>query len=376
MSLRNTGKNILAIFLGITISVVLLEGLLRIFQPIEYRVKGNKIELPRDKKYQIFNDNTDKLDSVISISWNHLGFRGESPPKNFDGCLTIIAIGGSTTECTLVSDGKTWCDILASKLKERFRPVWLNNGGLNGLSTFGHFILMENIIVKIKPKVVLFLVGANEIGLTVPCGYDQNYLKKISDRGWLACFWDGLINHSQLLSYAVNFHRYSKAYCMGLTHPILDFPHLKRVEITSAREQAALREQEQYLQPYAERLIRLIELCRGNGIEPIFITQPAVFGDLIDPTTGADLAKGESWARNGKLLWEILELYNDAVRTTAAQHHVYVIDLAKEMPKNTKYYYDTYHFTNAGCQRVAEIIDQHLVPFLMKKFPQFAVSNQ
>ena len=42
MALRNVGKNILAILIGISLSLVLLEGLLRIFEPIEYRVKGNK----------------------------------------------------------------------------------------------------------------------------------------------------------------------------------------------------------------------------------------------------------------------------------------------------------------------------------------------
>jgi lysophospholipase L1-like esterase len=376
VSLRNTGKNILAIFIGITLSFVLLEGLLRIFQPIEYRVKGNKIKLPRDKKYKFTNDKTDKLDKVISVSWNHMGFRGELPAKNFSEYLTIITLGGSTTECTLISDGKTWCDILAKKLKSRFSPIWLNNGGLNGTTTFGHIIFMEDYIVKIRPKVILFLVGANDFGLLAPWEYDRQHLKK-PVTSWLASGWEKLIQESEVLDYALNFYRYSKAKRMGLTHPILDFPHLKHVEISPEKEQASLREhQEKYLKAYAQRLTRLIELCRENGIEPVFITQPAVFGDLIDPSTGTDLAKAESWSWNGKVLWEILELYNDTVRITAAQHQAYMIDLAKEMPKNTKYYYDTYHFTNAGCQQVAEIINQRLVPFLEKKFPQYAVSNQ
>ena len=45
--LRTIIKNILAVLFGISrISLVLLEGLLQIFQPIAYRVRGNKIELP------------------------------------------------------------------------------------------------------------------------------------------------------------------------------------------------------------------------------------------------------------------------------------------------------------------------------------------
>jgi lysophospholipase L1-like esterase len=373
--MRNTGKNLLAILIGILVSVVLLEGLLRIFQPIEYRVKANKIKLPRDKKYQFTNDKTDKVDRIIYTSRNHAGFRGELPPPNFAEVLTIIAIGGSTTECTLISDGKTWCDLLAQKLMGRFKPVWLGNGGLNGMSTYGHITFVEDYIIRLKPKVALFLVGANDIGLETYRPDDLNYFKK-RITGVLASGWEKLLNHSEVLDYGINFYRYYKAKRMGLVHPILDFPRLKQVEVPPERVQAILQEhQEKFLKSYAQRLTKLIELCRDHHIEPVFITQPTVFGNLIDPLTGADLAKAEAWGWNGKVLWQILELYNDVVRDTGRRQQVYMIDLAREMPKSTAFYYDTYHFTNAGCQRMAEIIYRHLAPFLEKHFPQFIATN-
>lgn len=371
--MRSISKNVLAIFIGITLSFVLLEGLLRVFEPIEYRVKGNKIKLPRDKKYQFSNDKTDKLDRVIFSSRNHMGFRGEVPPPNFPEALTIVAIGGSTTECVLISEGKTWCDLLAAKLKTRFNPVWLGNGGLDGMSTYGHIIFVEDYIIKLKPKVALFLVGANEIGLGTYRADDLNHLKK-PILGFLAAGWEKFINDSEVMDYAINFYRYYKAKRMGLVHPILNFAELPHVEIPPEKVQALLREhKEKYLRPYAQRLTKLIELCRQNGIEPVFLTQPAVFGNLIDPVTGADLAKAASWRVNGATLWQILELYDDVVRHTAAQQQVFVIDLARELPKTTAYFYDTYHFTNAGCQQVAAIIAQHLEPWLAEKYPQYAV---
>jgi lysophospholipase L1-like esterase len=375
MTLRNVGKNILAILLGISLSFCLFEGLLRIFQPIEYRVKGNKIKLPRDKKYHFINDKSDKLDRVVSTSWNHLGFRGEMPPKNFSEYLTIIAVGGSTTECTVISDGKTWCDLLAGNLKEKFRPVWLGNAGLNGMSTYGHIISLEDYLIKIKPRVVLFLVGANDVGMDTYRDGDLEHFKK-PVTGWLASSWEKLVNRSEVLGYALNFSRYAKAKRMGLIHPVLDFPHLKQVEVPPEKEQRVLRDhQEKYLKPYARRLGKLIALCRDNGIEPVFITQPTVVGDLLDPATGTDLGKIECGDWNGKELWKILELYNGVLRETCRQHQVYVVELARELPKNTEYFCDTYHFTNAGCQRVAAIISQHLSKFLAEKYPQFAVSK-
>ena len=78
MSMKKISKNLLAILIGITLSFVLLEGLLRVFEPIEYRVKGNKIKLPRDKKYQFSNDKTDKLDRVIFSTTQPYGVPGRN----------------------------------------------------------------------------------------------------------------------------------------------------------------------------------------------------------------------------------------------------------------------------------------------------------
>jgi hypothetical protein len=40
-------KNILAVLLGLTLALMALEILLRLVQPIEHRVRGNKIAYPR-----------------------------------------------------------------------------------------------------------------------------------------------------------------------------------------------------------------------------------------------------------------------------------------------------------------------------------------
>ena len=361
---KNILKNILTVVIGLVLSFSLLEGLLRIFQPIEYRVRGNKIWLPQDRKYQLTNDKTDKLDKIIYTTRNHMGFRGEPPPKNFGDYLTIIAVGGSTTACELISDHKTWCDLLAVNLKNKFKSLWLNNAGLDGHSTYGHIVLMEDYIIKIRPKVVLFLVGANDIGLETSRIYDQDQFKKPL-AGLIAPLWDRLVNKSEVLIYSINFCRFFKAKKMGLTHTLWNFREKNQFDISAEQVPLIILEQKQkYLTPYAERLNRLIDICRQNSIEPVFITQPSVLGDLFDPTTGVNLARVNSTGWNGKVYWQVLELYNDVVRHIAAKHHVGLIDLARKMPKRTEYYYDLYHFTNAGCHKFADIVYQSLYPLL------------
>ena len=276
-------KNLLTVAISLLLSFILLEGLLRIFQPIEYQVRGNKIWLPQDRKYQLTNDKTDKLDKIIYTSRNHMGFRGEPPPKNFAEYLTIIAVGGSTTACELISDNKTWCDLLAVKLKSKFKSLWLNNAGLDGHSTYGHIVLMEDYIIKIRPKVVLFLVGANDIGLETSRIYDQDQFKKPLT-GLFAPLWDRLVNKSEVLIYSINFCRFFKAKKRGLTHTLWNFHEMNPFDIPAEKVPPIMLEQKQkYLTPYAERLNRLIEISRQNSIEPVLITQPSVLGDLFDP---------------------------------------------------------------------------------------------
>ena len=155
-------KNMLALLLGLLLALVLLEGLIRIFEPIEFRVRGNKLQLFINRNFIIKDLGIPKLDQVIYLNTNWLGFRGKNPPKDFIDYLTIIAVGGSTTYCPYNSEGKTWVDLLGKKLEKPFPKLWINNAGWDGVSTIGHLVLMEDIIVKLKPKVVLFLVGAND----------------------------------------------------------------------------------------------------------------------------------------------------------------------------------------------------------------------
>ena len=166
MKPHNLVKN-LGVFLGgCLVALAVLEVLLRVYNPLEIRFRPDRIVLPVHKRY-IF-DNTEKFPTKLAKTTIHtknsLGFRGEAPPPDFRDYLTIITIGGSTTECFYLSDGRTWPDLLGQKLSREFHRVWVNNAGLDGATTYRHLILMEDYIVTLRPKVVLFLMGINDVG--------------------------------------------------------------------------------------------------------------------------------------------------------------------------------------------------------------------
>ena len=105
---------------------------------------------------------------------------------------------------------------------------------------------------------------------------------------------------------------------------------------------------------------------------PVLMTQPALFGPGIDPETGVDLSRVAVGDHRGGLQWQILELYNDVTRQVARDKRVTLIDLAHDMPHDSRFYYDYYHFTNAGAAQVAQIVSEPLQQALRMQFPELS----
>jgi hypothetical protein len=97
------------------------------------------------------------------------------------------------------------------------------------------------------------------------------------------------------------------------------------------------------------------------------VTQPAVAGIGRDPTTGIEFSR----LRYGEFFQRSFEIYNDTMRHLAQSENVYLIDLGRAMPKDTKYYIDNMHYTDVGAKKVAELVGAGLLPYLARKFPSF-----
>lgn len=363
INLSNFLKNILLVLAGLILSLILLEVGLRLFPPFEMRFKPDRIVLPVNKRY-IF-DNTAKFPTKLPWTTIHtkntLGFRGAPPPANFADYLTLVTIGGSTTECFYLSDGKTWTDLLGARLSRDFPKLWINNAGLDGATTYRHLILLEDYVVKLQPKLVLFLVGINDVGVGEI--HDQ-------PKGGLGGWLKAMTNKSEVYSLGLNIYRYSVARNRGLHHEEVNLKAQGSLDVPEAVQQETLRKyRQESLKFYRDRLEQLVRVSRAHGIEPVLITQPTLYGPGIDPATGVDLAKIKLGDHlNGVLMYAVMTMYNDTLRQVGAENGVLVIDLAREMPHNSVYYYDYLHYTEAGAARVAEIIYRDLRPFITVRF--------
>ena len=363
-----------AILAGFFLSFVLLEFIFYFYQPFALRVRGGRISLPMNCRTVFSNHSFSKIDPEVIQTRNSLGFRGKDPPADFTEHLTVITVGGSTTECFYLSDDRTWPARLEVMLAENIPRVWINNAGLDGHSTHGHLHLLDQYITSLRPQIVLFLIGLNDIGNQGPLAFDKQ-LERTSEQGRniVEKSYFFVLQNSAVLSLLDNFRRYRKAARAGLVHRnvshhqlILDASNTPEM---SDDEWSQLRDQHrtEYLPRYEQRVRQLVETCRSHNITAVLVTQPALYGPALDDVTQVDLGRVNVNGMSGHTRWKLLELYNDVTRKVASEQELLLIDLAVKMPKSSRYYYDYHHFTNDGADVVADLIHAELAAFLKRQ---------
>ncbi len=234
--LKSISANLALGLAGCVLAVLLAEAALRLFDPIPQRLRGDLLQLPRDIQYTIENTHNPKLADRIVHTKNALGFRGPELPWE-RRALVGFAMGGSTTECYYLGDGLDWPNRMGEKLRLAFPGFWINNAGLDGHSTYGHRLLLEQRLLRLEPDLILFLVGANDIGRGDLEAYDAIDMSAASREARTSRLTRAA-RHSALLSLLLNVWRSQEARSRGMSHEALD---LAATPTLPFREQAVRR---------------------------------------------------------------------------------------------------------------------------------------
>jgi len=357
-------KNALTILLGIFLALVVLEVGLRIINPFEMRVRGNQIILPVNKVYELRNIQVPGLQQEVRHTKNSLGFRGPEPKEAHPEAIRIFAIGGSTTESFYQPDGYDWPAIAENVLLANGLNVWMNNAGLDGHSTFGHNILLNDFLIDLKPDIILVMAGLNDVSRLE---MDETNIRRGLQFGSRREVVTSLAHYSEIMATMLHLHRVYVASRQGLRHAFLDFSSLGEIEYPFNHIDEVLEYQEEwFLDGFRARLTAFVETSLRNEIKPVLITQATAVGFGIDPHTGIDLAAVDLGGFSGALFWSMVEQYNDVIREIAKKNDLLLIDLARELYKNTLFFYDAVHMTDAGAAETGQIIGTRLSEWLEK----------
>jgi GDSL-like Lipase/Acylhydrolase family len=345
--LKGIFSKIIYLFYVLIIVAIALEVFLRFFSPVPVRLKGNEVVLPKNQKYTLPNEKFTKLSKNAIHTKNSVGFRGEEWDVNSKR-TKIIFIGGSTTECFFIDDNKHWPFLVSKKLGPQFL---VNNAGLNGHSTKGHIALLNGYLSELKPDYAFFLIGINDMATTENGGnsFDAKLTEKNAEYYVLQ-----IEEYSRLVNLIHSFYRSYQAFKLGVRDNAewnlkkqYNQKYLSQDEmnkVLNLHKKAQIH--------YAESVITLINICKKNAVKPVFITQPLLFGEGIDPTSGIDLGSYEVYNMSGKQYFQKLEMYNQTLSDLCKEQNIKCIDLAKLLPKDSKYFFDDMHFSDAGCVKV------------------------
>lgn len=350
-------KRFLKICGFILLIIACLEFTLHIYNPFSSRVKNGDIVLPKNTKYELELPAYPGLDLKIIHSKNSLGLRGPEPKAS--DSIKIICMGGSTTECFYLNDGKDWPNLLREKLSSNSKNIWLNNAGMDGQSSFGNLQMLKQYIVQLKPNYIVLMCGLNDMGLEAPSQFDEN-----------KSLFSQIYNFLEIPSTITNILRAGKAKKVGLNHQFIqDISKAEKLHLEDSTVYRILENEQKYLSAYQSRIKAFAEICKANNIKLIFVGQSILFSDEKDLYSNVYLGDIKTGEINGKTRAFILKMYNKVTHDFAEKMDLPFINLAARLPKDSRFFYDGYHFTNDGSEISAgilydEIISKNLIPEL------------
>ena len=270
---------------------------------------------------------------------NRLGLRGMLPS---DGSLRIITLGNSTTECAYIDDVATWPHLLARGLTAQGRNVWVGNAGVNGSSTRGNAIFLEDHLLGLRPDLIIFMPGAADRG-RISAKQDAGLMApaQLSFPQWM--LEKSLLVGSITRQVQSRTPRHIDWSMFVATKPTADTIHLRGSRVPLAEHEA-------YESGYRERLDHIAELCAARNVRLLLLTQPILAPDSSDTR-------------------RIMERYNAVTKEVASAHVLPLFDLANELAQDQAYYLDGIHFSNAGAAEVARLIE----PFVAAEVERLAV---
>jgi lysophospholipase L1-like esterase len=234
------------------------------------------------------------------VTTDEHGFIGPLLHKEPD--IKIVFLGGSTTECLYMEEEQRFPYLVGRQLSERLhKKVNAYNGGVSANESMHSLNILMNKVLPMKPQMVVFMHNINDL-----------VVLRSQGTYWYA---DSLKSHVQNAKTLLT--RY-------------EFPENKH----QTSEQDLIAE-------FSKNLRTFISICRIREIQPILMTQ-------------ANRVEGDA----------LYHRFNEVIFDVAKQENVVVIDLAKTIPKDPSYLYDSYHYTAKGAALAAMAISQQLEPLL------------
>lgn len=245
-----------------------------------------------------------------------------------DASTSIFFIGGSTTECSYVTEDLRYPYLVGKILNDSINEkINVFNSGVSGNHTYHAVDLLINKIIPLEPKYVVLMECIND---------------------WTTLLFEGTYwNQNPSRSLIVNPNS-------TLQINSDEWAHLRGKKL-SWNEDKIVKE-------FKKAQLTFINICKANNIEPILMTQANRYNQFPDTKISNELKnKLEPFGLRYDDVKRINELINNQIRKNAIACNLLLIDLENMIPKSNLYMYDIVHYNDKGSILAAEIISKELI---------------
>ncbi len=275
------------------------------------------------------------------------GLRGDHGDPS---AITILAVGGSTTNDRVATEGDTWPDVLEEALRAQGYDHVVANAGVDGHSSMGHiksFELWFPNIPDLAPDYALIYVGHNDRGVA-PGQVPQP--DSLTSPSWSRRVSTYIRNHSIFSRAFKNLRGWIAARDIDVVYGDVD----TNPETIAYEPVAAITLNQEALDAYGERLRLLDQVARNYGTTPVYVTQPV--GLVRGGEGGLEEVVGSGAGR----IYLEMEAYNDVLLAFCREAGAICIDLAGELVFETRDFYDAIHTTPSGSRKIGTYLAEQL----------------
>ncbi|OGW37851.1 MAG: hypothetical protein A2Y97_04140 [Nitrospirae bacterium RBG_13_39_12] len=195
------------VFLSVIISLLLAEGLIRLFFPQNLYSFEKGLFIKSDDYGYSLTPNVEKKHSQPEYSYiirsNSFGFRGKEPDFNAD--YRVLILGDSMGMGQGVGEGKNLADLAQVYLNKQRYNIDIFNTSIAGYFGFNELKVLSKFINTYKPNSVVLLFLWNDIGMYESLSVSNGYLV-LNDRVKMGHIREWLNNNSQLFCLIKKFY--------------------------------------------------------------------------------------------------------------------------------------------------------------------------
>ena len=308
---------------------------------------------------------------------NSQGFRADEPTAGAQ--RRILVIGGSTTECLYLDQTEAWPRLLQDRIPG---PVWVGNAGMAGMTTRHHLVALRHLPLReLGINTVVVLTGVNDLTRRLSQDIDWRTVDLNNPAVDLQLTAENFVGSNIFPPDAPFYERTALWTALRKVKRLIGrvnvqdeageaYREWQRHRQRAGRLLDSLPDLSVALDEYEGSLMAMTEVARRKAVRLILVTQPTMWRTDLPPELQARLwlgGVGDFMNVQGqpyysvRALTEALTLYNDRMRKVCAATRTECIDLAAQLPQDTRAFYDDVHFNENGARLVADIVATRLL---------------